>query len=116
MIHSWIQKSTGIIVICYITTSFWCYAIQENCFHLDNETAMWLIFGLRNNESELFLFFLLKQRLPVFQPYVQLRVICPQDKYNVKPAFWENVAAMIVDNHATFNHPGFQLVNHLQEI
>lgn len=51
---------------------------------------------------------------PVFQPCVELSVVCTQHKHDVEPPFREEVAAVIVDNHAAFNHPVFQLIHHLE--
>lgn len=51
---------------------------------------------------------------PVFQACVQLSVVRPQHKHNVEPAFWEEVAAVVVHNHAAFSHLLFQFVHHLE--
>lgn len=51
--------------------------------------------------------------LPVLQPRVQLGVVRAQDEDDVEPALREQVAAVIVDDHAAFDHLFIQLIHHL---
>lgn len=53
-------------------------------------------------------------RSPLFQPFVQQRVVCLQHYHEVKPALREEVAAVVVHHHAAFSHQVLQRVAHLR--
>lgn len=51
--------------------------------------------------------------LPALEPIIEVGVICAKDKHNVKPALWEEITAMVVNNHAPIHHLVLQFIHNL---